>query len=321
MTINPSYRHTAVAVALAVSLPLLSQSAKLLPQRKFPKAIPAGNYSGIAALGGNRYAVVSDKSPDGFFLFRIDIDSITGHILDAACESFLPSGRPNRDQEGIAYDPLLHRLFISGEADGEIHEHALDGTLIATHPVAIATTALPNRSLEALTFDSSSRTFFTTTETPVRGDSLLRILQLDSLMQPIGQYSYRLDPPKHRKKRRNVVANGVSALCALGDGRLLVLEREVYVPPLRIGSSVRVRLYAVRPSHPAELQKTLVCQFTTHLNITSRKFANYEGLCLARPLADGRHLLLLIADSQNQLRGYLRDWMRTIIVESEQNAH
>ena len=50
-------------------------------QHAFPKSIPAGNYSGIAWLGGDRYAVVSDKSADdGFFVFRIVTDSVNGNV-------------------------------------------------------------------------------------------------------------------------------------------------------------------------------------------------------------------------------------------------
>ena len=48
-------------------------------QRAFPKNMPAGNYSGIVHIDGNEYAIVSDKSEkDGFHIFNIDIDSISG---------------------------------------------------------------------------------------------------------------------------------------------------------------------------------------------------------------------------------------------------
>ena len=44
-------------------------------QCAFPHTIPAGNYSGITWLGGDLYAVVSDKSEeDGFFVFEIKLD-------------------------------------------------------------------------------------------------------------------------------------------------------------------------------------------------------------------------------------------------------
>ena len=50
-------------------------------QQSFPTQIPAGNYSGITYLGNEQYAVVSDKSDtDGFFLFQISLDSISGKM-------------------------------------------------------------------------------------------------------------------------------------------------------------------------------------------------------------------------------------------------
>ena len=43
--------------------------------------IGSAQYSGIAPMGGNRYAVVSDKEPkDGFFIFRIDQHPATGEV-------------------------------------------------------------------------------------------------------------------------------------------------------------------------------------------------------------------------------------------------
>ena len=52
---------------VTVGLSVLTISA----QQYFPKEIPAGNYSGICAIGDDRYAVVSDKSAEeGFFVFH-----------------------------------------------------------------------------------------------------------------------------------------------------------------------------------------------------------------------------------------------------------
>jgi len=42
-------------------------------------------------------------------------------------------------------------------------------------------------------------------------------------------------------------------------------------------------------------------------------FANYEGMCLGPKLQDGRQVLILISDSQNQQYGILRDWLKTIM--------
>ena len=60
---------------------LMAQEVTVMKQRKFPKTVSAGNYSGITWLGGSRYAVANDKSPTaGFYLMTIDIDSITGEL-------------------------------------------------------------------------------------------------------------------------------------------------------------------------------------------------------------------------------------------------
>ena len=73
-----------------------------------------------------------------------------------------------------------------------------------------------------------------------------------------------------------------------------------------------IRLYEVRPAESDTLQKRLVCEFTTRLNLLSRRFANFEGLCCPCP-----GWLLLVADSQDQYKGILRDWFRLVAVTRE----
>ena len=60
------------------------------PQR-FHKTLPAGNYSGITHLGGDRYAMVSDKSEeDVFYVLHIVVDTIKGRIDTLENEGFCP---------------------------------------------------------------------------------------------------------------------------------------------------------------------------------------------------------------------------------------
>ena len=59
-----------------LSLPVMAQQVEEHEQVAFPDSIPAGGYSGITWFGDDRYAVVSDNGKDGFFLFRISIDSV-----------------------------------------------------------------------------------------------------------------------------------------------------------------------------------------------------------------------------------------------------
>ena len=303
-----------IAVFLQIPLSVFSQELQINKQQKFPRDIPAGNYSGITPIGDDRYAVVCDKSPDGFFVFHIVIDTISGRIVSVKNEGFCASGMANRDQEGIAFLPHSRTLFICGEADNRIIEYTLDGRQTGRQLQRPASFSQLSRNygLESLCYDSLAHCFYTISECPAKGDSLLHLTVFNDEGVLRQQYTYALDVVK--SKRKGVLVNGVSELCALGDSRLLVLERTVRVPKLKIGSYVECRLYEVRPADDERLQKVLVCSFRTKINLVRRNFANYEGICLAKNLSDGRKVLLLIADSQNQSKGILRDWLKTIIL-------
>lgn len=285
-----------ICLLMLACLPAMAQK----PQR-FHKVLPPGNYSGIAPLGDDRYAMVSDKSEeDGFFVLHIVIDSIKGRIIAVENEGFRSSGLPNRDMEGICYRPSTHTIFISGEKDNEVYEYTLDGQRTGRRldMPAVFKQAEHNYGLESLTYDKRRHLFYTTTERPLKGDSLLLVQSFDDDLSPQRLYYYRPDVPISRKH-----FHGVSELCSLDDGRLLVLERQIHVSKLKIGASTIIRIYEVTPSDEPLLDKRLLMEFRTRVNLTSRKFANYEGLCQPKP-----NLLLLIADSQNRYRKILRDW-------------
>ena len=80
-----------IATAGNAQLPL--ELSRMNRQKAFKKAVPAGNYSGITRFAGNHYALVSDKADQmGFYLFTIDIDSITP--LVAIAVAFVPMTFP-----------------------------------------------------------------------------------------------------------------------------------------------------------------------------------------------------------------------------------
>lgn len=328
-----SYRIFALllfASSLCVGLTATAQEVTLLCQRSFPQTVAAGNYSGIAWLGGSRYAVANDKSPTaGFHLMTIVTDSITGEVLTVHADTFLTSGMPNRDEEGICFVPQTQTLFVSGEADQQILEYDLQGQLTGRqlNVPDIFKSNYRNGGFEALTYQTHTHRFWTTTEFTLQTDgpmptlenkarNLLRLQSFGDDLQPKEQYWYETDSTVVRKhKGRSVL--GVSGLAALDDGRVVVLERELYFPKRKIGSFALVRLYVVNPSQqqPGDvLKKTLLTEFRTKFNLTRRNFANFEGICVGPKLSDGRQLLLLICDSQNQYHGYLRDWFKPIIL-------
>ena len=309
---------------------LSAQEVTVLKQRKFPKTVSAGNYSGITWLGGTSYAVANDKSPTaGFYLMTIETDSITGELLTVREDTFLTSGQSNRDEEGICYVPYSQTVFVSGEEDQEILEYNLQGRLTGRKLSIpeVFKSAYSNGGFEALTYQAQTHRFWTTSEFTLKVDgqkptierkigNRLRLQSFGDDLQPKEQYWYETDSTAIKKKKGRSIL-GVSGLCALDDGRIVVLEREMYFPKKQIGSYCLVKLYMVNPSHqqPGEmLNKTLLTEFRTKMNLTRRNFANYEGICVGPKLADGRQLLVLICDSQDQYRGVMKDWFKTVIL-------
>ena len=311
-----------------LSMHMMAQQTVLNKQRNFPKNVPAGNYSGITWLGGDRYAVVNDKSATaGFHLMNIRINDATGDIKEVRTDSFMTSGQPNRDEEGICYIPQTNTVFVSGEADGQIIEYNLNGQLTGRqlNVPNIFRFAYQNGGFEALTYNATTHRFWTTSENTLKVDgnkpdikqktaNLLRFQSFDDHLQPCEQYWYLSDSSAVEGEEGKSII-GVSGLAALDDGQIIVLERELRQTPKYIGSYVHVKLYVVNPSTQRAndlLQKQLITEFRTKINVTDRSFANYEGLCVGPQLKDGRILLLLVADSQDQYKGYLRDWFRTV---------
>ena len=315
---------------MLLPLTVIAQEVTVLKQKAFPKTVSAGNYSGITWLGASRYAIANDKSPTaGFYLMTIETDSITGELLTVREDTFLTSGLPNRDEEGICYMPESQTVFVSGEADQEIIEYNLQGQLTGRklNIPEVFKTAYKNGGFEALTYQPKTHRFWTTSEFTLKADgekptieqkikNRLRLQSFGDDLQPKEQYWYESDSTIIKKQKgRSIV--GVSGLAALDDGRIVVLEREMYFPKKQIGSFAHVKLYVVNPTlhKPGEiLSKTLLTEFRTKVNLTRRSFANYEGICVGPKLADGRQLLILVCDSQNQYRGVLKDWFKTVIL-------
>lgn len=77
-------RCNILSIFLAFSLLAGAQDWKVVrenSQKAFPKTVAAGNYSGIAHLHDDIYAVVSDKSDSAlYFNFRIQVNPKTGEL-------------------------------------------------------------------------------------------------------------------------------------------------------------------------------------------------------------------------------------------------
>ena len=307
-------------------------------QQSFDKKIPPGNYSGISHIAGNRYAVISDKSAtDGFYVFDISVDSLSGVITDVTNEGFFGSGVPNRDAEGVAFVPGRQTVMVVGEADSKVLEYDLDGRITGRTLKLEAGTG--NSGYESLAFDDADSVLWTCTEGVLARDAhvadslwhvpVLRLQSFDAALHPIAQYAYRMDAPQ-TKRIGKYYAFGVSELLPVPGGALLVLEREFFVPPSKLGASVACKLYVVKPqqeyavkadaamdSGTRFLPKRLLYSWNTRLSLFDFSVANYEGMCLGPRLADGSRCIILVADSQNRAGGVLRDWFKTIVVKTD----
>ena len=254
--------------------------------------VPSGEYSGITYLGGNRYAVVHDKLKGGGIVF-FDI-AITNNGKVASAKATVPAFTSNskvsgRDNEGVAFVPaassfseaaqasesgtISGTLFVSAESNQSIVEYTLEGKETGRSlkiPSAFGKDKInSNNGFEALTYNALTKTFWTTTETPLKADGkdsrLLRLQSFGSNLKAAKQYLYKMDSPVKSAAEASAAkayVHGVPALVALDDGSLIVLEREVYVPngglfAKALGSFTRTLLYVVTPGGSSSGSSTL----------------------------------------------------------------
>ncbi len=324
-------RRIAFTLTLFLCATTCMSQITMLRQQKLKKwGIPAANYSGIAPLGGSRYAVVSDKqTEDGFYEMEILQDETTGEVEEVRLIAFHGNGNSCRDAEGISFMPSSGTIFISAEDDQRIMEYTAQGQLTGRElsvPKALSKANIyGNYGFEALSFCEETGLFWTCTENSLRSDStlssatnpvpaLLRLQTFGTDLEPGHQYIYTTDAPDIRRKAMKS-AIGVPEITALPDGSLLVLERDFIVTPKYSGSYVDNRIYLFQPESG---KKTLQAEWTTKVNLTKRNIANYEGMCLGARLKDGRQTILLLSDSQNGYGNaffHMKDYIKVGIMD------
>ena len=379
-------RCNILTIFLAFSLLAGAQDWKVVrenPQKAFLKTVAAGNYSGIAHLHDDIYAVVSDKSDSAlYFNFRIQVNPKTGELEQVENLGFtertdgtLNDGKPWLGQKkGFDHEAIVKvsdsTLVTASEGYCRLKEFPILPTSADAAKVGYqqnlwesrwpSSDFYPNYNFESLAFDSVHQYLWTIPESTLRKDgqpatpqnglaNQLRLMRLnwgkmkeDSNKEEYSEqvsskkdsrymmtYAYQMDQPSTHKKA-DIYVMGVSELCALPDGQLLVLEREAFIPKIKIGAFCKCKLYLINPLNSEEfsmkekfssdtpfLKKRLLTEWKTGLSLSKRSFANYEGMCLGPKLADGSQVIILLSDSQNQYAGVLKDWFKTIVVRQE----
>ena len=379
-------RCNILSIFLAFSLLAGAQDWKVVrenSQKAFPKTVAAGNYSGIAHLHDDIYAVVSDKSDSAlYFNFRIQVNPKTGELEQVENLGFiertdgtLNDGKPWQGQEkGFDHEAVVKvsdsTLVIASEGYCRLKEYPIlpisaDAAKVG-YPQNLwesrwpSSEFYPNYNFESLAFDSVHQYLWTIPESTLRKDgqpatpqnglaNQLRLMRLDwgkmkedsnkeEYSEQVNSkkdsrymttYAYQMDQPSTHKKA-DIYVMGVSELCALPDGQLLVLEREAFIPKIKIGAFCKCKLYLINPLNSEEfsmkekfssdtpfLKKRLLTEWKTGLSLSKRSFANYEGMCLGPMLEDGSQVVILLSDSQDQYAGVLKDWFKTIVIRKE----
>ena len=379
-------RCNILSIFLAFSLLAGAQDWKVVrenSQKAFPKTVAAGNYSGIAHLHDDIYAVVSDKSDSAlYFNFRIQVNPKTGELEQVENLGFtertdgtLNDGKPWLGLEkGFDHEAIVKvsdsTLVIASEGYCRLKEYPFLPISADTAKVGYpqnlwesrwpSSDFYPNYNFESLAFDSVRQYLWTIPESTLRKDgqpatpqnglaNRLRLMRLDwgkmkedsnreEYSEQVSSkkdsrymttYAYQMDQPSTHKKA-DIYVMGVSELCVLPDGQLLVLEREAFIPKIKIGAFCKCKLYLINPLNSEEfalkekfssdtpfLKKRLLTEWKTGLSLSKRSFANYEGMCLGPKLEDGSQVVILLSDSQDQYAGVLKDWFKTIVIRKE----
>ena len=379
-------RCNILTMFLAFSLLAGAQDWKVVrenSQKAFPKTVAAGNYSGIAHLHDDIYAVVSDKSDSAlYFNFRIQVNPKTGELervenlgFTERTDGTLNDGKPWLGLEkGFDHEAIVKvsdsTLVIASEGYCRLKEFPILPTSADAAKIGYqqnlwesrwpSSDFYPNYNFESLAFDPVHQYLWSIPESTFRKDgqpatpqnglaNRLRLMRLnwgkmkeDSNKEEYSEqvsskkdsrymmtYAYQMDQPSTHKKA-DIYVMGVSELCVLPDGQLLVLEREAFIPKIKIGAFCKCKLYLINPlnsevfsmkekfsSDTPFLKKRLLTEWKTGLSLSKRSFANYEGMCLGPMLEDGSQVVILLSDSQDQYAGVLKDWFKTIVIRKE----
>ena len=325
---------------------LAAASLALAPvgELAFPRAWNGASLNGLSGLthvADDAYYAVRD-SGGALFALTIGVDRATGMPTNFVVTGQTAlAGRG--DLECVAWDAARRWVWVGDEDDGSIR--AFDPATGAERARAAVPAVFDafryNRSFEALTLRPDGLEMWACNEealcrreaegrtakktAPVRattpdvddGPRATRAhgtrVRLQRFTRPApeaawtaaGQWMYVTDSVgggDFAGKSRC----GVSGLLCLGDGTLLVLEREMSIKKGKVLPSFRCRIYEIDFNHADDVADVVALKETARRPVAKRRLfgahtglAMYEGICLGPALADGSCSVLLISDGDD----------------------
>lgn len=272
---------------------------------------------GVTWVSNDVYWTVTDWNPQVWEMV-LPVDPQSGSIKECRIRS-LSSPQDALDVEGIARDPLDGSVWMSDERNQRITRHdPLSGKRLDTVDLPpIMNGIYEDLGLESLTISKDGLVMWTCTEEALKVDGsrstnqsgsdvrLTKLIRngLGDRWLMAGQWVYRTDPiaggPWYMYGT-NSARSGISELCVLDDGTLLVLEREfskVLIPRLRC------RIYEIDLSFATEVSGVDSIKKIDGLKRADKRllfetsgFSMYEGMCVGPELSDGSRLVVLVSD-------------------------
>lgn len=334
-----TFLPAAAAALIALLLPCRAQLAIVSVGTHCDPRLPEG-LSGLAYAGSNLYYAVED-SGGRFYALTIDMSATGGIDSVAVLATNICQGAV--DLEGIAWNPHAGTLYVSDEHDASIREYAVTGgTARSALPVPeVFARFRRNYGLESLSASRDGRALWTANEEALRGPgvddgplastSMPTVVRLQRWQRasplapwrPSGQWAYATERWSAESPFTTAECCGVADLCALTDGRLLVLERELsgYFPTL--GN----RIYLIDLAGATDVSALSSLRGARYTPVSKRllwsgdfgMLDNFEGLCLGPALPDGSHCLLMIADGDGAQRESLHALRLTVAGAADPN--
>ena len=318
--------------------------------------VPHGSFSGITWMGDNKYTVCDDHALNsGLWDFTIDLDN-TGTVTSASATAFSTTEFSDEyaghakwhDPEAVIYHPSTDTYYVAGEYMSTMWEYDRNGnrtgnelTVPEQYDVYHIREAF---GFESLGYNANVGQFWYTTEKSLLADwgssdkakhqHTLRLQCQDENHNLGKQVLYETED-----FNQYAYTHGVSDILVLDDGRLILIEREVYVSTQEIidhyqdwgytdftgiaptDYKCKTWLFLVDPRNVEDggkVSKTQLDYFETKVNsIASPAIADYEGICLG-PKVDGKQTILLMSDTQNGMGGSITAGTQTMTVTMQE---
>ena len=288
-----------------------------------PDVAESANLGGIVWVSNDTYIAVTDWN-SVIWELTLPHNPKTGRIL--SCElKRLCSPVMAVDVEALALDPLNGSVWLADERAATIRQYSgVSGKALAGNVNVTASLKdfRQDSGFESLSISADGLSMWTCTEEALKSDGSratrkvgtdVRLTQfrrksVRNAWKMSGQWVYHTDPiaggPWYSSKKRDISRSGVSELCVLEDGTVLVLEREFSVV---LFPRLRCRIYETDVSSAKNViaRKNLAGlkdadRVKKKLLYENTGFSMYEGMCLGPRLQDGSRMLVLVSDADKK---------------------